>query len=350
MSEKKQTHGATVQSPWVFLGFDLRQIGTLWLEGWAEALRFPWLSWLKPKDELLVYSPDGRVQRYEDGQWRSTQATDRADFHAILLPEEILLRRVLNVPRLSSVELMQLLAYEIEGASPFGVAQTVWGYRVVKETAHDPEIELLLTSRAQIDRIIGHLASDLPSSESEIWGLGSNQRPVVFIGMGAERRSRHFQRQLKQRAALLLLLPVLLVLLFAPPVLEARKTVQQAEQAYQTLQHKAGALEQKRNLMQTQKQSLDDVTTFAQGQPQVLEVLNLLSDKIPDSASLNRFSINPQRVAISGQADNAAALMQVLGGVPGIMNVRAPSAITRMAGLSQELFALEFNVDLGGKP
>lgn len=350
MSEKKQTTGVVEQSPWVFLGYDLRHIFTFWREGWADALRLPWLSWLNPSEDLLIHLVDGSVERYNNGRWLPANKGQNANFHGILLPDSILLRRTLTVPSLSETELQQLLSYELEAVSPFGVAQTVWGYRVAEETTHGVKIELLLTARAQVDQVFSQMALNRPLEEYEIWGMAAERKPVIFLGFGSARRARFARRQLLQRVALLLLLPLLIVLLFAPPVLEARKTLQEAETAYQQLQKKAGALEQKRGLVQAQQQSLIDVVNFAKSQPQALAVLNLLSEKIPDSAFVNRFVINPQHVTISGQADNAAALMQVLGNVPSISNVRAPSAITRMPGSDKELFALEFNVDLEPKP
>ncbi len=349
MSEKRQTTSAGEQSAWLFLGYDLRNFFTFWREGWAEALRLPWLSWLNPSQDLLVHSADGTVLRFKNGHWLAANGEQQAVFHAILLPDAILLRRSLSVPRLSVVELQQLLSYELEAASPFGVAQTVWGYRIVEQTTHGAKIELLMTARAQVDQVFSQISADRPLDEYELWGMGADRQPVVFLGFGAPRRARYAGRQLMQRVAMLLVLPVLVLLLFVPPVFEARTTLQHAEAAYQVLQNKAGALEQKRGLIQGQQQSLVDVIQFAKSQPQALAVLNLLSEKIPDSAFITRFSINPQRVAISGQADNAAALMQVLGDVPSISNVRAPSAITRMPGSAKELFALEFNVDLEPK-
>lgn len=350
MTEKRQTAGVVEQSPWVFLGYDLRHLFAFWREGWVEALRLPWLSWLNPSEDLLIHFADGHVERYKNGHWLSAKQGQSASFHGILLPDSILLRRTLTVPSLSETELQQLLSYELEASSPFGVAQTVWGYRVAEETGRGAKIELLLTARAQVDQVFRKISKDRPLEEYELWGMAAEHKPVTFMGFGADRRAHFARHQLLQRVALLLMLPLLIVLLFAPPVLEARKTLQDAETAYQQLQKKAGALEQKRGLVQAQQQSLIDVINFVKSQPQALAVLNLLSEKIPDSAFVNRFVINPQHVAISGQADNAAALMQVLGNVPSISNVRAPSAITRMPGSDKELFALEFNVDLEPKP
>jgi general secretion pathway protein L len=201
-----------------------------------------------------------------------------------------------------------------------------------------------------VEKALSGLSADVTPLDCEVWGITPNKDPVILMGYGEDRRARYLRRQIWQRVALLIMVPVWIMLLFAAPALQARKSLQEAEQAFQILQAKSSTLEQTRNMVQMQSQSLDDVMAYIKMQPQPLAVLNLLSEKIPDTAYLQRFNINAQRVAISGQADNAAALMQVLGGVPGISNVRAPSAITRMAGSSKELFALELNVDFGVKP
>lgn len=347
MTEHKQTMGAAEPSPWVFLGFDLRQIISFWLEGWVEALRWPMFVWIKPKTTLLVHHKEGELSQYREGAWFPARLDESANFHAVLLSSHSVLYRLLKLPRLSEAELKQLLIFEVSGMTPFGKERTLWGYRRRNIQSTSQEVELLLTSQAEADKAFSSLPTNLSPIDCELWGITPDKTPIILMGFGEDRRARYLRRQVWLRVALLLMIPVWLVLFFASPVIQARQTLQEAEQAFQVLQTKASTLEQTRNMVQMHSQSIDDVMAYIKTQPQPLAVLNLLSEKVPDTAYLQRFNINAQRVAISGQADNAASLMQVLGSVPSISNVRAPSAITRMAGSSKELFALEFNVDLG---
>ena len=59
------------------------------------------------------------------------------------------------------------------------------------------------------------------------------------------------------------------------------------------------------------------------------------------------FEIKGDGVRISGIAVNAARLLELLAAQPGYIEVKAPSATSRVSGTNKEIFTIEFKVRRG---
>lgn len=344
---------------WVFLGFDLRQIPSVWLEGWKEALRWPVFSWIYTAPPVDVFLTDGHKKRYSEPNWLSCEPGDVSEqpaiFKAFLLPENVVLHRFVSLPAMQSEDLKRLLSFEVDGATPFPREQTVWGYRVVSQAQKKQRIELVVTSRTQVYLALEELNALMPTSQLqvealEIWALGDQSQPITLMGFSESRRQNFIRRQLGQMAALLLLVPILTIAIAGVPMVEAELRLAHAQQDMSRILAQSNSIDSKRSQLMAQGQSAQSLLTYLKTLPQPLAVLNLLSAKIPDTAYLERFDVNAQRILITGQADNAASLMQLLGATSGVDNVRAPAAITRNPVNNKERFTLEFSVQPGLKP
>ena len=76
-----------------------------------------------------------------------------------------------------------------------------------------------------------------------------------------------------------------------------------------------------------------------------LRVIDTLTQVLPDDAAVQALQLVGTKVSLSGQATDAAELMQKLGQQPGIRDVRAPAAATRLNNSNKESFSIEFVVD-----
>jgi general secretion pathway protein L len=345
---------------WVFLGFDLRQIPSVWLEGWRGALRWPVFSWIYAAPPVDVFLVDGSEMRYVEPDWRpceppGAKAERPAAFKAFLLPEDVVLHRFVSLPVMQSEDLKRLLSFEVDGATPFPREQTIWGYRIVSQAQNKQRIELVITARGQIHRALGERNTRAPTQQLqldalEIWTLGDQSQPVALMGFSESRRQKFIRRQLVQMAAMLLLVPILTIAIAGVPMVEAELRLTHAQQDMSRVLAQSNSIDSKRSQLMVQGQSAQILLTYLKTLPQPLAILDLLSAKIPDTAYLERFDMNAQRILITGQADNAASLMQLLGATPGIENVRAPAAITRNPVNNKERFTLEFSVQPGLTP
>jgi general secretion pathway protein L len=76
-----------------------------------------------------------------------------------------------------------------------------------------------------------------------------------------------------------------------------------------------------------------------------LQTLKLITEALPDDTSLLSLQLQGQKVSISGQTGNAAALMKQLGSTPGLRDVKAPTPATKPLGAPRESFTIEFTLD-----
>ena len=81
----------------------------------------------------------------------------------------------------------------------------------------------------------------------------------------------------------------------------------------------------------------------------VVALIDQITRQLPDDAVLTRLEIAGGTVRLSGQADNAAQLLQTLGAKPAFRDVRAPSGISRGPAGGKEGFTIEFRVAAEGK-
>lgn len=339
------------------MGFDLRQIPELWVSGWKEALSWPLLRWLKVAPAVRVYYADGTSACYVDGAFIGHQAAAKVQnsavcqhsrFRALILPHDILLHRSMVLPKMQTADLHRTLQFEVDAVTPFSKDQTLWGYTINDHHGETQRIEVVLTSRAHVNKVVAQITFPVRLDDLELWGLNTqsqhNGLPIVLTGFAESRRKRYVRNHVIQIIALLLMIPVLVVAIAGVPMVAAKVRLAHAQQMMSSLESKSRAAEAQRSTLLAQSQSGQIVLDYIKILPQPLPVLDLLSRHIPDTAFLERFDMNQKRTQIAGQADNAAALTQTLGALPQLQNVHAPSAITRNPQNNKERFTLEFAV------
>lgn len=350
MSNSRGARQGATDNPWLFLGFDLRQIPALWIAGWKEALSWPVLAWLRVSPAIKVHFSDGTSADFVNGrilaQKPGSSSNLNTAFHALVLPENILLKRTLHLPKMSPADLRRTLQFEVDAVTPFDPAQTVWGFRSDEHQEGSVQrVDLVLTSSAYIDKLIAQMTLPVDLAKLEIWGMNAQSQPVTLIGFAEHRRARFIRRQVIQIVSLLLLIPLLVIAIAGVPMVAAHVRLSHAEAALAALESQSSVAEAQRSKLNAQGQSAQVVLNYLENPPRPLFVLNLLSEHIPDSAYLERLDMNAQHVVIKGQADNAAALTQTLGALPDLQNVHAPAAITRNPQNNKERFTLEFTVN-----
>ena len=148
-----------------------------------------------------------------------------------------------------------------------------------------------------------------------------------------------------RNAAGLLLAVLLLVGLAMTPVLQLRMRSQEGLQSFNAMVAKTkDVAAQREQLMQ----NADQVGTLADLLAERIDpvrVLGMLTTELADDTALQTARIQNGKVNITGLTGDASALMQKLGNLDGIKDVKAPSAATRMQGATRETFSIELTLD-----
>ncbi len=339
----------TSQNKARLFGLDL---GSLWrdlLTAWRGMMEWPVLAWLWPKLPVRLWLPTGGQvlsRGLHTPPIEDEQRARSARFEAVLLPENLLLRRTLNLPRLQSQELMAALHLELQTLNPFAPNDGLWAHEIAPQDSSTLRVDIVLASRNLIAQHMAAVHPQLTSQTPEVWVTRANGPGFLMLpGFGEARRQRQSVAWLWAGALLVLLALALMTAMAVTPSAQLYLRALQANKAMTALQQKAGpVLAQRESLVRT----IDQLTSLAElvGKPiPPLQTLKLITEALPDDTSLLGLQIQGLKVSISGQTANASALMKQLGSTPGLRDVKAPTPATKPLGAPRESFTIEFTLD-----
>ncbi len=323
-------------------GLDLGRVARAFRQGWEGALRWPASAWLSPRQPVQVIWPDGSLRVCAGA---SLDAADRHSsrpvFRAQVLPDDIVLSHSVRLPQLSNSEIEQALQLQLEALSPFPPDRLAWGWRVDEVDDAGLTITLAFAARTHVDDFLARHAAGGQVAPAEVWA--DTGGAVVLKGFGEGRRESALHAQ---RRNILLLLGVTLLLvaaLSASHFWQLRARVFDAEAQFATLQAEAGPYMEARSTLVHATEKARAIGAYLDAQPDLPWLLESLTGLLPDSAWISRLDVDGRRVRITGQADDAAALMEVLRARPEFSGLRALSPITRGRD-GRDNFSLEFVV------
>ena len=354
-----------------FFGLDLSQWPRQWRGAAELLLDMPGLRPLTAPVPVQLLDADGG---FSDWQWRlgviaPQQGGSPANTaHAVALSADAVLERTLTLPRLNLADVAQAVALEAASISPFGATQTVAGFSVEPPAkgAQTQTVHMALTSRKQLEQAVQRAqvsfagrGATLGDNDIEVWVLPSQRqktggeagvlskvlRPVVFDTAGVQPREALVARGRASRVGLVALTAMLLAALAATPVWQARGRAIQAQAALDQVSRDVAPQQAQREALVKQADALRAVGGVLKTQLAPMPVLNLVTRVLPDTAWINTLRVEGDKVILTGNADDAAALVQALSKEEGVKEVRLPSPATRPAGAAKENFNIELRLD-----
>ena len=326
-------------------GIDLSTAPGYLRDGWAEALRWRAFRWLTPDELVRVVRADGSESVRQGVSSRTVVAPARVRFAAVELAEDLLLRRSLVLPRLTDEEVRQAVELDVRAASPFAHDDVAWGYEV--ERGDRLRVDIALTSRRLIEPQIEALKTRFGEVMPEVWVAG--ERPLVIPGYGEGARLARERRMRRAMFGLLAATVLLLAALAVTPTVQLHERALEASRKSEELSRAVKPQAQMRDEIARLGEQIGVLTKASEQRQDVVALLDQITRQLPDDAVLNRLEITGSTVRLSGQADNAAQLLQTLGANPAFREVRAPAGITRAPAGSKEGFTIEFRVGPEGK-
>lgn len=334
-----------------FFGLNLTSLWRDLRTAWSGMLNWRIVSWLWPQIAVRLWQPNG-THMLTHGALTTPISGPSGErpprFEAVQLPEELLLRRTLGLPRLQPAELKAALALEVQSLSPFTPEDTVWVYESALQNPTSLQVDLVLTARKLIGQHIESRHPQLVSQTPEVWVL----RPqgdgfLVLPGYGEAQRQRQGLLWRWASALLLLLALTIIASMAVTPSVQLYLRALQANRAMQALQQIAGPVVAQRESMQRANEQLDHLTAAIGAPVPTLQVLQLITQALPDDTFLQSLKIQGLVVNITGQTTNSATLMKQLGATAGLRDVKAPVPATKPPGAPRESFAIEFTLEPG---
>ncbi|WP_312130205.1 PilN domain-containing protein [Diaphorobacter nitroreducens] len=330
-----------------FLGIDLHALWREIRQTWSGMHDWPLLSWLTPAVPVVLLHPvEGQSLWRGESSFPQSSGFLTARFTAVALPEEYVLRREMILPAMAAADVASAVALEARANSPFAPQDLVYGYRVQTPSQGGHRVELALASRRQIGLYLESQSSRLEGvAEPEVWVRNLSSPPTVLEGYGEGLRKAYIRRQRNAGYSLLALAMVLLSVIAITPTLQLRMRALEAAAAYQDAVRRTAPLVKEREGLMQSIETIGALSEVLSGRIEPLKVLDRLTQVLPDDTAVQSFKLQGLKVTLVGVTANASALMQLLGDQPGLRDVKAPSAATRLGGATKENFVIEFMLD-----
>lgn len=337
-----------------------RFLGVRWKSAWAalaspwqQASRWFWVRALTPPVPVTLIGVD-EVRT----QWRVSLAGSisgplvqgKAVHMAVELPQELVLHRLLVLPRLEERELQRAIHLDAVANNPFPTEDLCWGQRV-SNIPSEPRVrvELVLASRRQVGDFLAGRASFLQGAPQapEVW-VASELEPSQYILMRGFGELSRLSRHKRGRALNLVVMATIAVLLGAlavTPTLQLRARAIEAVKAYDDLHARARTAVASREALVRSSERVQQIDGLLRDTPDAAQMLNLLTRVLTDDTSVTALRTKGRKVVLEGQTTNAAELMQLLGKQSGFEEVVAPVPATRPFGSNKDNFKIEFIFD-----
>lgn len=336
-----------------FFGLDLGSLGRDLLTAWRGMLDWPVLAWLWPTSAVRLWLPSGESAlslSLNTPAVHDPKRTQSARFEAVVLPEQLLLRRGLDLPALQPAELHAALALQLQTLSPFAPHDAIWTHDTTPADGGLLRAQVVLTSRKLIDEHVRathpQLQMQSPSQAPEVWTTRSEGPGFMPLpGFGESRRLRQGTAWRWVSAALAVLALTMVAAMAVTPTVKLYLRSLQADLAMTALLKKAAPVLQQREALTHTTEQLANLASAAGMPVAPLQALNLITESLPDDTSLQSIRIDGANVTLTGQTSNAATLMKQLGGTSGLRDVKAPIAATKPLGAPRETFVIEFTLD-----
>ena len=324
----------------------VRARGASWLSG-LKPRRVSLRSWASPGEPVLVLHPDGSQSvwrgglRVPDGARRKTPK-----FVAIQLPEELVLRRSLVLPRMSQPHSAEALLLEVRSNSPFPPEELAWGSLVRDLEGGQKHADIVLTSRRHVSGFLQDRWPELATAAKapEVWALSGEHLPVVIRGYGESRRLHGAAVAQRWNWALAGLALALATMAAMTPTIQLRQRALEAADAFDAVLRRVSPLVRKRDELAALNDRVRSLDMIAADRVDPAGVMESLTQILPDDTYLYSLDIQKAKITASGFTADASALLQKLSSDPRLRNVKAPTAVTRQAGAAKEAFVIEFTM------
>jgi general secretion pathway protein L len=282
---------------------------------------------LRRIETAVARRPDGRRER------RGPQTVLR-------LPAEQGLRATLTLPIAAAANLRQVVGFEIERQTPFKPSDIYFTHRIV---ARNPKLKSLSVELSVAPRGIVEAALQLARAHGldvtsvELAASGSALVPSPNLLPDGQRSavSRPYRIGLALLAGSTLALAIAVA---AIPLLRSEAAADELAQRVAEAKHRAEAsLKLQKDIQETTDAGQYLVARKRQT-TSVSELLNTLTQLLPDDTWLSELQITAGDVQLSGYAASATALLKRLDENAGFSNAAFRSSVTQDSKLRREQF------------
>lgn len=328
---------------WELFGYDMRNVGRHWVSAWRDFLWAFDSPVRRHLDEAVVLRDGTTRQAYHAGEPCGPAETNCT---AVLLPEDLVLARRLQLPLAVEADLGDVLALEVTASSPFGTEDTASGWRVVNRLEKHLDVLLVIVSKSAAMTHIARQYDSHDAQAQEVWAR-VDDTALVVEGFGEQRRAGYYRRRLLRVAVMIALAAGLLLLLVAVSAGMKKLELGRVEAVAARIQAEAQEASRHRATLGQGNEIIAVINELSALYPSPHPEIARLTRLLDDDAYLERFSMTGLEIDLRGRARNAAQMMQKLSEQPRYIDVAAASPIRRIPNSDIEQFHLKLKLEGG---
>lgn len=241
------------------------------------------------------------------------QKVDREDLRlALLLPSATVLRRTLPLPVAARDNLQQVMAFEMDRQTPFSAAQVYYAVRELSAPiAGRFHAELVVVTRGVLDPLLTRLRELGVSIDAVDLAVGNDRLGVNLLP--PEQTPRHVRPRRRLNLALAAGCVLVLVLVLAQWLHNRQAVLEQMRTEVESMRGEAQQVAALRTQLQDNAGAAGFLVRRKKNASAMLSVLQDVTQRLPDSAWLERFNVdNTGQVGMQGQSQQAAKLLDTL--------------------------------------
>lgn len=266
----------------------------------------------------------------------------------LCLPRRRLLVKRLHLPAATEENLRQVLAFEMDRQTPFKADSVYFDYRIL---GHDPRTRELILDLVVVPRETLHAAVE----EAESRGLVLDGVDALADGtagpepfganlLPAERRVRRTRTATRVNAALGAAAVLLLGLVMWQSLAIKRDRVEALEQRVAEARQEAMAVAELRGELDEAVRSANFLVRKKEGHPVLVNVLQELTQLLPDDTWLTRLRLEDGEAQLYGESQSASRLISILDDSPMLSGANFISPVTTNTSTGDERFNLEVEI------
>jgi general secretion pathway protein L len=267
-------------------------------------------------------------------------SADSTRVEVAVAPEKVLLKQV-QLPLAAEENLRQVVGFEMQRQTPFRAEQVYFNYRIVARRPHSQQLDVQLSvvPRTVIEGVMDSVAGWNLKPEESAAKSDQDDRVFAFAPADAgQRPTSGFQR------GLLIVNLVLLIAVVAIPFVQQRHYLDQ-------LRARLGEIREAATTASNLQQRIDQHQArsrylFAQksGRPASVQLLEELSQRLPDDTWLFRVEVRDGKVHLQGTSTRASALIAELEGARFLKDVHFASPVTQDGASGRERFHISARI------
>ena len=248
----------------------------------------------------------------------------------LLFPEDRLLKKTINLPLASEVNLHSIMKFEMDRQTPFSADQVYFDCLVkVRDQKNDKlEFDLYVTPKKNIDPVIKEIQSwqIVPDTISVI----KNESTVAGLNLLPKELRPNGQGNLDKQTLGLVFATILLgiIALYGPLLLKQNKLEEIRTQVaeYRKQAMTVQPLIKERDGIRARTRFLDEKRLE---NAKTIDIINELTTILPDNTWLTRLIIREQEIQLHGESEAAIAIIELMENSKRFKDAQFKSPVTK---------------------